>query len=242
MRAPHLIVSASLLALLSAACASPRYIGSIGRNNSYSNRGFGVTVDLNAGGVLSRWQALDPSDLKDVPPAVRPQRVREPLDLDGDGMLQVTEATVFYRPALRLVSRTSSVATLELDVEILGSNNARVPLDAIVGLDLKRLAGSSTQAVALGFSSITRRTLPPNVAARVAEVRTQGEGGPMQVRLLVADVPNFVGEERLKRRHIVRLTLKAPTIDDAMRADFDHVVSGLLVAPTGAPLSKDEQW
>ncbi len=242
MHTRRALLLASLLASTVAACASPRYVGSIGRNNTYSNRGFGVTVDLNSGGVLSRWQALDPSDLKDVPLAVQPKRVREPLDLDGDGYLQITEATVLYRPALRLIARTSSVATMDLDVQILGSNNATVPLDALVGLDLKRYAGSSTAAVSQGFASIERTELTGGVKARIAQVKAHAEAGQPSLQLLVADVPNFVSEEGLPRRHIVRLVLRAPTLTEQMRQDFKHVVAGLLVAPKGAPLSKDEQW
>ncbi len=233
------LVAAGLLAVLSIGCASPRYVGSIGRDDVYSNRGFGLLVNLKAGGVMSRWDALDPSNLEEVPPRLRPKRVREPLDLDGDGLLQVTEATVTYRPTLRLVSRTSSVAKMDLDVQILGSNNASVPLDALVGLDIKRLAGANEVAVAESFGAITRVSLAGEVAGRVVEIQT--EGG-QQVRLLVADVSDFVGEEGQTRRHIIRLELSAKALNDEMRADFDHVVSGLMVAPRGAPLSKDEKW
>lgn len=239
MRIPKALLSATLLAALGIGCASPRYVGSIGRDDVYSNRGFGLLVNLKAGGVMSRWDALDPSNLKEVPPGLRPARVREPLDLDGDGLLQVTEATVVYRPTLRLVARTSSVARIDLDVQILGSNNATVPLDALIGLDIKELAAGDEAAIAKAFGSIKRVELAGEVAGRVVEVQTKSEG---LVRLLVADVPNFVSEEGQRRRHIVRLQLSAKTLSDEMRADFDHVVSGLMVAPRGAPLSKDEKW
>lgn len=230
------------LLLLGAACASPRYVGSIGRNDVYSNRGFGVLVDLSKGGVLSRWTAIDPSDMDAVPVAQRPRRVREPLDLDGDGLLQVTEATVYYDPSLRLVSKTSSVAKMDLEVQILGENNETVPIDGLLGLELKRRAGTSSTAQAAAFASIERRRLTGDVDARVAEVRTRIDGAPRTVRLLLADVPDFLAEEGQTRRHIVRLELTAAELDAQMREDFDTVVAGMLLAPKGARTTTQEKW
>jgi hypothetical protein len=232
----------ALLAVALAGCASPRYVGSIGRDQVYANRGFGVLARLTQGDLLSRWAPADPDDLDAIPPALRPQRVREQLDVNGDGQLDVTETVVFYRPSLRLLSRTSSVAHMDLEVQLLGRNNAKVPLDAVMGLDLKRLAGTSTGARDAAFAHIERRTLTGEVEARVAEIRSVEAGARRWARLLVADVPEFRTEEGQTRRHIVRLTLWDTDLSDQDRADFDRVVQGLVLAPQGGPPGTGERW
>ena len=223
-------------------CAGPRYVGSIGRDQVYANRGFGVLARLAQGDLLSRWKPADPADLDELPPALRPQRVREQLDVNGDGQLELTETVVFYRPTLRLLSRTSSVARMDLDVQLLGRNNAHVPLDAIIGLDLKRMAGTSTGARDAAFAHIERRVLTGDVQARVAEVATESGGARRQVRLLVADVPEFRTEEGQVRRQVVRLALWDTALDAQDRADFDRVVSGLVLAPQGGVAGTGETW
>lgn len=234
---------ATLLACAAlAGCASPRYVGSIGRDQVYSNRGFGVLARLTQGDLLSRWKPVDPADMAEIPPGLRPARVREQLDVNGDGQLDVSETVVFYRPTLRLLSRTSSVARMDLEVELLGQNNARIPLDAIVGIDLKRLAGTSTSARDAAFAHIQRRVLSGEIQARVAETETTEGGAHRVVRRLVADVPEFRTEEGQTRRHIVRLTLWDDALDDQDRADFDRVVEGLVLAPQGGPTGTGERW
>lgn len=235
---PHRLILAGLALSALSACASPRYVGSIGRNDVYSNRGFGVLVDLSKGGVLARWRAIDPDNATDVPARVRPKRVRAPLDLDGDGLLEVSEATVFYEPTLRLVSKTSSVAKMDLEVQILGKNNLSAPLVGILGAALNRYTETSSAARKQAFSSIQMVEIAGTPEARVAEVKTP----PRAARLMIADVPDFVAEEKQTRRHVVRFTLTAPEIDDQMRADFDALVSGMVLAPKGAAESNRERW
>src|SRR5687767_421469 len=106
-----------------AGCTSPRYIGSIGRDGTYSNRGYGLAIRLDAGGLGERWDPIDPTNTDRVPNRMRPKQATGPIDVDGDGLLQLTERTKHMEPTLRLLSRTSSVARIDVDVIILGGKN-----------------------------------------------------------------------------------------------------------------------
>lgn len=222
-----------LLALGLSACASPRYIGTLGRGDIYANRGYGVVANLSQGGLTDRWTVVDPSDLEQIAPADRPARVRGQIDLNGNGLLELPETIVFYEPTLRLLSKTSSTARIDLDVQILGENNFAIPLDALVALDLKAAATSSAARDA-AFAAIERRTVG-EAQARVVELDARTDRGPRRLRLAIVDVPDFETETKTVRRQIVRVRLTAPALDDAMRADLGHLLDGLLVARRGKP-------
>ena len=189
-RLPHCLI----LALIG--CTSPRYLGSIGRDGTYSNRGYGLAVRLSSNGLSERWDPIDPSELDRVPKSMRPKEKGGPLDVDGNGVLTVTERTQHTEPTLRILSRTSSVARIDVDVMILGGNNMTAPIDALMALELKTRAGTSSTSVGGAIAGMQRRTVVPDFDTRVAELDT----GTGFQRIALIDHGDFLAEEGIRRR------------------------------------------
>ena len=233
-RLPHRLIALLLLS----GCTSPRYVGSIGRDGTYSNRGYGVAVRLSAGGLPERWDAIDPTEADRVPRSMRPAEETGPLDVDGDGLLQFTERTEHLTPTLRLLSRTSSVARIDVDVMILGGKNKTAPLDALMALQLKARAGTSTSAVGDAIANMKRRKVTPNFAARVAEL----ERPTVFWRIALIDHDDFLAEEGIRRRQIVKVVLYAPRKSEAMIRDHERVLDALILNRRGSKETLREQW
>src|SRR5690348_17243005 len=87
------------------ACVTDRYVGQIGHGGIYSNRGYGFAVLLTKDALETRWNIIDPRNMKNVPKAERPTLHNEPIDLDGDGRSEMGETTRFMKPALVMYSR-----------------------------------------------------------------------------------------------------------------------------------------
>lgn len=218
-------------------CTTPRYIGSIGRDGTYSNRGYGLAIRLSSNGLAERWDPIDPADTKRAPKAMRPKKKTGPIDVDGDGVLRFTERTQYLTPTLRLLSRTSSVARIDVDVMILGGNNKTAPLDALMALELKTRAGTSN-AVGDAITGMKRRRVSNLFDARVAELETP-KGFE---RIALIDHGNFLAEEGIRRRQLVKAVLSAKKRSDALVTDHERLLDGVILNTRGSGATKREQW
>jgi hypothetical protein len=219
-------------------CTSPRYVGSIGRDGTYSNRGYGIAIRLSANGLAERWDPIDPTATDRVPKNLRPKEKNGPLDVDGDGFLRLTERTQHLTPALRLLSRTSSVARIDVDVLILGGNNKTAPIDALMALELKHRAGTSTASVGGAITSMKRRKVAPDFDARVAEIRTPTGFE----RIALIDHGDFRAEEGLTRRQVVKVVLSARRKNEMLVADHERLLDGVILNRRGSSETVREQW
>lgn len=226
--------SVALVVLLAlAGCTTARYAGSVGRDRSFVNRGYGFLVRLSHARIGERFDAIVPENRERFPAAIRPKAFESPLDLDADGFLDVTETTRHFQPALRLLSRTSTAVFIDVDVQILSKKNNSAPLIEIALGDAKRM----TQAAGGTFSgsaATTKRTVAPNFDAVVFELPRH--------RVAVIDQSGFEGEEGITRRQIVRVTLHAPRIDESLRAAHDDVLDALILNRRGSVESTKEEW
>ena len=223
---------AVLLLLGSTACVSSRYVGSVGRDRSFVNRGFGFMVRLAHDSLSERFDAVVAENRKRYPAAIRPREVEAPLDLDGDGFLDVTETTRHFLPALRLISRTSTAVRIDVDVQILSKKNASAPLDQIAMADLMKSMTSTTSTTTA--DALEARLVGTGFSAVVYEVEGK--------RVALIDQPKFVAEEGIERRQLVRVTLVAPKIDDAWRREHESVLSALILNQRGSIESTKEEW
>lgn len=220
------------LALL-AGCTSPRYVGSIGRDRTFVNRGYGFLLRLDHAGLSERFDAITAENLTAFPPRVRSKLAESPVDLDGDGFLDPTETTRHLEPALRLVSRTSTAVTIDITVQI-------IPKRVTESLD-SMLQREQELRVPQGFTprggvelAIRTSTVTPGFVAKTYE-------GPDAI-VTVIDQADFRAEEGLTRRQFVRVTTNAPRITDAWREEHDHVLRALILNRRGSFETTQEQW
>ncbi len=226
----------TVAALAASGCASSRYVGSIGPSGVYGNLGYGLTLNLQAGELSARWQVIDPEALHTAPAADRPGELNAPLDVDGDGELEPRETTRHLRPTLRLLARSSSAAgaRIDVDVVILGGPEATRPLEEVADAALRELLGPATEPGEWAAARVA-----PSFHARV----TSGRAGAGEYRLAVIDQAGFQGEAAAQpRRQSVRVLLVAPTLPDALRRDFDRVLSALSLAAQGGPVGRQDKW
>ncbi|MEQ8274417.1 MAG: hypothetical protein RMA76_44970 [Deltaproteobacteria bacterium] len=226
---------ALLLLVAAAACTSPRYVGSVGRDRTYVNRGYGFLVRLDHANLSERYDAVTAENLTAFPPAVRATLKEAPLDLDGDGFLDPTETTRFLEPALRLVSRTSSVVTIDVAVQIVPKRSKSVTLASMVASEhrMTTLGGVTPRGGVLD-TPVKTSTVTPGFTAMTYEA-------PGRVVTLV-DMPEFRAEEGIKRRQIVRVTLSATRVTPALREDHAQVLKALILNRRGSFETTKEQW
>lgn len=220
------------LAVLSTACGTSRYVGSVGPSGVYGNLGYGLTLNLQAGELSARWKLVSPESPEDAPAGASPQVLNAPLDLDGDGQLEGRETMRHLRPTLRLLARSSSAAAVRLDVDvvILGGAEAERPLDDVARAARVELVGPPT-----GDDAWTELRVAPTFHARAL----RGPG----FRLAVVDQVGFQGESAATpRRHSVRVLLVAPEVTPALSADFDLVLGALSLASQAGPVSRQDKW
>lgn len=226
LRAPALL----LLCLIG--CATPRYIGSIGRDRVYSNRGYGIALRLDAAPLLHHYRAVDPHKLEAVPAALRPQRIDGPLDLNGDGVLAITERAPHLEPALRLISKTTPDTTLDLSVELVGGERRERSLERLLE---EALAGTAPAAVIeRAMAQLQTRRHPGGFPTRVITLP--------HARWAVIEQAGFVAEERIPRRQLVWLRLTSPHLDDDRIADHEAALNALILSRRGGTPSSEETW
>lgn len=220
------------LVLGAAGCGTSRYVGSVGPSGVYGNLGYGLTLNLQAGELSARWKLVSPDAPEEAPPGASPEALNAPLDLDGDGELEGRETMRHLRPTLRLIARSSSVAAVRLDVDvvILGGAEAERPLDEVARAARVELAGAPT-----GEDAWTELRVAPSFHARALS----GPG----FRLAVIDQVGFQGEAAATpRRHSVRVLLVAPEVTPALAADFELVLGALSLASQAGPVSRQDKW
>jgi hypothetical protein len=222
---------------LAVGCTTPRYIGSIGRDGTYSNRGYGMAILLASGGLAERWQPIDPSETDAAPKGARPTVVTAPLDIDGDGLLEVTERQLHAHPTLRLLSRTSTAARIDVEVGILGGKNAAAPLEALLFDAMRKVAKTSSAAAAGSVAGAVARTVSPDFDARVGEIETD-----RFYRIAVIDHGGFLAEEGIRRRQLVTVVLAAPSNAAAFTEDHDRVIGAMILNRRGSSTTIREQW
>lgn len=227
---PRTLAPALLCAL--AACASPRYLGSIGRDGVYSNRGYGVAFNTQANKRLRDYRAADPAQLEAVPKAVRPVLLDSELDLNADGVLAITERTPHLEPALRLLSRTTPDTSIDLSVELLGGERRALPAEARLTEALAKVAPPKVVQEAL--AGMQTRRHPGGFKAWVVTL-------PFS-RWALIDQADFVAEERIPRRQLVWLRLNSPHMDEDRVADHEAALSALILSHRGGRPSSEETW
>lgn len=239
MRGLRLYSGALALALAASACAPARYLGSIGSDRTYVNRGYGLVAKLAVNGLLDRWEVVTHEGPDHVPLHLRPRLSSESLDLDGDGYLVLSERSQHTLPALRLLAKSSTTTVMDVDVEILGGDSKKIPLDALLALEVRQRAGTATvTAVREAIRTMQRVRVAPDWQGRVGEV----DGPGRTHRIAVIDQPGFLAEEGITRRQMVRVILSAPALTDALRRDFDLLLSGLVLNTRGSPETNQEKW
>ncbi|MBK8013370.1 MAG: hypothetical protein IPK13_18700 [Deltaproteobacteria bacterium] len=240
--------------IIASACGSQRYIGSIGRDRTYSNRGYGLALRLAPGGLEERWLAIDPMAPSEVPEPLRPTRLHGRIDLDGNGELRFDEAVDHFSPTLRLLSRTSTAARMDLDVLVVARRYAKASLEAIAAGQTRKLGRLSPDELDQAMTSAKRRSVAPDFAALVLELpRCQTTATatatppPAARRGLVCraafiDQPGLVAERGITRRQIIRVILQAPALDDALRADQDQLLRNLVLSRRGPREKPADLW
>ncbi len=208
-----------ILAILSfgTGCVSDRYTGSVGRDGTYVNRGYGFTVQLSRLG--DRWTM--PAQISGFD---------SPIDVDGDGLIEVDETRRIRRPTLILEAKTSS-ASMTIDAFILGKNNKDASLEGLMLLELAQLANtSSTSTLAPSIDSRMLGTFPVLVA----------EAG--ERRLALIDVDQLIAEENQPRRQIFKVILRARELTAALREDHDLLLSAMVLSRRGGAETAQEKW
>lgn len=230
----------SLGLLTALGCTTPRYVGSVGRDGSYANRGFGLLV--RTGPLLPRWKALDPGRPDEAPPAHRFVLSEAPLDLNGDGFIELGETRKYAQPTLRLISRTSTTTVIDINVEILGGNASGAPLDAwVIGSLKSSNIKTSTAATDQAVATLSRLEVSGR-PARVFEVGAFREGSRRVLRRALIDQSDFLSEEGARRRQVVAVDLWADVMTDSLRADHDTLLKSMVLAARGGRSTTQETW
>ncbi|MBI4820331.1 MAG: hypothetical protein HY791_28960 [Deltaproteobacteria bacterium] len=206
-----------------AACATDRYVGSLGSDLVWANRGYGLVLPLSE--LAPRWIVVDPQDPSAVPPALRPLVAEDAIDLDGDGKTSFSESTRRLVPALRLVSRTSTAT-----------------LDVIVSLSPVR-GGPTLELVAT--SELIRRGFDARSVERASEagrLELRAKTADRSARVIAIDQPELVAEEGRVRRQVITFVLEAHELDEPSVADQDLASRALILSAEAAPLSEGESW
>lgn len=230
----------ALLAALASGCAGSRYLGSLGRNGVYSNRGYGMTVDTATAGVSTRFVVIDPTDLEAAPQALRPRLEKGLLDLNGDGKLGLGEDVgSFTLPTLRLYRDGGGAPVLiDVDVQIVGGEDAKRTLNVLFERELERLRPVRT-------STRTPRVVRDAFARHPAfteELTVSTKDGARDLRLTLLDGGYFAAEGGGFRRQVVKVLMVAERITQELRADYQRLVSGILMARAQPPPSAKERW
>ena len=218
------------------ACATSRYVGSVGRDGTYANRGYGFALRLH--GLSQRWTLLDPAKLPLTPTPGLPVPSRGPLDFDADGMLSVGESALHFDPVVRLESRTSTGARVDLRVEILSGPAKDATLDRLLSRALKVWTRTPAASRQRAFLNAT----PVKLAGRPGRVTT-ATTARWRHHLAVIDQGQVISEERIRRRQLVTVHVYAPIpAPDHLRQDFDAVLRALILSRNTAPESVRERW
>ena len=236
----HRLAAFALLAVVFSGCAGTRYLGSVGRSGVYSNRGYGLTVDTSTAGLSSRFMVIDPQDLESAPLDLRPSLEKGLLDINGDGKLGLGEDVGHFTvPTLRLYRRDDSgTVRVDVDVRIVGGDDAKLTLNKLFDRELERLRPVQTSTRALAVVRDQYAQTP----AFTEELSVSGPEGSRVVRITLMDGGYLAAEEGGFRRQVVRVLMVAPSLNKELRADHQRLVSGIILARAGSAQSAKERW
>lgn len=232
------VVIASLLGALLVGCTTNRYVGSVGRDGTYANRGYGVALRVRRDGLEGRWKLLDPAKLPEKPTPGLPVPSRAPLDLDGDGMLSVHESTLHFAPTLRLLSRTSTGARADIRVKVLSGPAKDVGLDPLLRRAFRLWAKVEDPVLERAAQSATVET----VGGRPARVATATTAVALH-HMAVIDQGLVRSEERIRRRQLVTVYVYAPIPPaETVYRDFRAFLQALILSRVTGRESVLERW
>lgn len=224
--------------VLALGCATPRYLGTLSGGTTYVNRGYGLVLPLT--GLTARWWIFDPEHPDQGPSGLAPKRKDDRIDLDADGMLLLDELTSRYEPALRLLSRTSTAARIDIAAEILSEPAAsRVTLRGLLHSEIRTRAADAEAArkAIEGEEALSLAFGRPALVTTIERIR---DGGAE--RLALIDQPGFVAEEGVVRRQLIRVRLVGPSLRPDWVEDHRRLVESLLAAPKAGAETRRERW
>ncbi|MBI2374291.1 MAG: hypothetical protein HYV07_09845 [Deltaproteobacteria bacterium] len=208
-----------------AGCATDRYVGSLSSDMVWANRGYGLVLPLAE--LAPRWIAIDPSALDKAAPSDRPIIKDDAIDLDGDGAATFSERTRRLDPALRLLSRTATSATLEVLVELSPVEN---------GPSIE--AAATSELVRRGYPASSVEREPGAAESIVARARR----AEREARALTVEQPRIVAEEGRVRRQLITIVVEAKSLDASLVADQELARRALIMSAEAAPLMEREAW
>ncbi len=226
------------LALIVSACTTGRYVGSVGRDGTYANRGYGFALRVQHRDLHRRWALLDPSKLPTVPTPGLPIPSRDALDRDGDGMLSVGESTLHFDPTVRLLSKTSTGARADIRVEILSGPAKGASLEQL----LERALRLWTRTPSITQLAAQHGAETDPVSGRMAKVTTATTAN-WRHHLAVIDQGTVIVEERIGRRQLVTVHVYSPEpAPTDLEQDFRMMLEALILSRRAAPESVMERW
>lgn len=202
----------ALILSQSAACATPRYLGRTTSDGTFVHRAFGLVIDLPPG---SDWRVVRDHDPA-VPWTLWPQRIDGPLDLDGDGEITTGELTSYEDPTVRLLSRTSTAARIDIRVTIAGPERRDVPADRLL-----RARQSGGQSV------LRRRSVSTGYETWVGYCPRCPQASDRLVAII--DHAGFEAEAG-RRRQLVTVEMYAEPLDEAAVDQLNAVLDEVLLA------------
>lgn len=221
------------------ACASSLYKGTLSRNSTYANRGFGIV--LSASTLSERWWVFDPQNPDQGPSGLAPVEKKTRLDLDGDGFLRLDETTVHFEPTLRLMSREDPRAVIELDVDIIKrSDSEKVTAQQLFDDAVLRRTSDAKQTQRVLKSAETMELAFDRTALVATISSDSNDQGEEQFALV--DQPDFKASEGTPRRQVLWLSLRAPKLSASLKKDFNQLLRNLLVTPKAGPQTQKEKW
>lgn len=193
--------------------------------------------------MIERWAPVEPDRLNRAPTQARPETRSDPIDLDGDGRLDITERTQRQKPVLRLLHRTEPDAWLDLDVKILGGPERETSLEAVVASQIRPMVGTSSSAFSQALDGVRSvKVEDQQGGAFEAKVAQFASADGRFVRLAVIDQKRFRAEEGIFRRQIVKVTLRSKSRNEALNADHALFMKSVLLTRAGGRATTKENW
>jgi hypothetical protein len=223
-----------------AGCSSQRYLGAVGRDGTYANRGYGIVLSLSQLDLSSRWTIADPENMEQTPPSFRPEIRHETIDLDGDGQSSSGEVVLLSRPTVVLFARNSTTTAILLDVKVVSGRDRARPLEALLRQSFSGMRGVSprlAQNVPVETSTKTAQNRSLSMSASV-----KANAAPRFYRLVAMDQPEFLTEDGATRRQVVFIFLVTDEPSEALTRDQNTIVENVTLQDRADPKRDHEKW